>query len=49
MDGIEYFNTGFWTDIPSSYVIIDNNGNIEMKEYEDTLELISFSDIIPAI
>lgn len=26
---IEYFNTGCWTDIPSSYLFIDNEGNIK--------------------
>jgi len=27
---IQYFNTGCWTDIPSSYIVIDNEGNAEI-------------------
>jgi UDP-2,3-diacylglucosamine pyrophosphatase LpxH len=27
---IRYFNTGCWTDIPSSYIIIDGNGKAEI-------------------
>lgn len=48
MDGIEYFNTGCWTDIPSSYITIDHNGKIEIKEYEEKPELLKFSDMISA-
>ncbi|MDZ4711452.1 MAG: UDP-2,3-diacylglucosamine diphosphatase [bacterium] len=29
----EYYNTGCWTDIPSNYIIIDNNGTIVIKEH----------------
>ena len=27
---IEFYNSGCWTDIPSSYIVIDNEGNPEI-------------------
>lgn len=30
---IEYLNTGCWTDIPSSFLVIDDEGNSEIKYY----------------
>ena len=38
--GIEYFNTGCWTDIPSSYIVIDNKGNIETRYQEAGLQIL---------
>lgn len=32
-NGVEYFNSGCWTDIPSHYIVINHNGSIEMKEF----------------
>jgi UDP-2,3-diacylglucosamine pyrophosphatase LpxH len=31
---VEYFNTGCWTDVPSSYIVIDKLGNVEIKHIE---------------
>jgi len=45
MEGVKYFNTGCWTDIPSTYVTIDNSGKIELKEFEDKLEIVSYRDL----
>lgn len=33
---IKYYNTGCWTDIPSSYAIIDNEGNPKILFFEQT-------------
>lgn len=33
VNGVEYFNSGCWTDIPSHYIVIHHNGQIEMKEF----------------
>lgn len=32
-NGISYFNSGCWTDIPSTYITIDNNGIVRISEY----------------
>lgn len=47
MDDIKYYNTGCWTDIPSTYITIDNEGNVELKEFEDQLMLVSFDEHLP--
>ncbi len=31
--GIKYFNTGCWTDIPSTYITIDFEGNVRISEF----------------
>lgn len=31
---ITYYNSGCWTDIPSSYILIYENGEVEIKYYE---------------
>ena len=31
--GIQYFNTGCWTDIPSTYITIDNEGNVRLNDF----------------
>ena len=33
--GIEYYNSGCWTDVPSSYVVIDNEGIPKILYYEN--------------
>ncbi|MBK6771019.1 MAG: UDP-2,3-diacylglucosamine diphosphatase [Ignavibacteria bacterium] len=33
VSGAEYYNTGCWTDIPSSYITIDYSGNIRINEF----------------
>jgi UDP-2,3-diacylglucosamine pyrophosphatase LpxH len=43
-EGTEYFNTGCWTDIPSTYITIDNTDKIELKEYKEQLELLTYGD-----
>lgn len=35
---IEYFNTGCWTDIPSSYITIDHQGLIKIMNCNNLLE-----------
>lgn len=37
---IEYYNTGCWTDIPSSYIVIDTEGNPKILYSDDTKLLI---------
>lgn len=32
---IEYFNSGCWTDIPSTFITIDTDGRISINEYRD--------------
>ncbi|MBK8981364.1 MAG: UDP-2,3-diacylglucosamine diphosphatase [Ignavibacteria bacterium] len=31
--GVTYFNTGCWTDIPSTYITIDFEGNVRISEF----------------
>lgn len=31
--GIEYYNTGCWTDIPSTYITIDNEGIVRLNDF----------------
>lgn len=31
-EGVTYYNTGCWTDIPSNYITIDEAGQIEIRE-----------------
>ncbi len=37
--GINYYNTGCWTDIPSSFIKINSNGKIEIVSESDALKL----------
>jgi len=37
--GIEYYNTGCWTDIPSSYITIDFEGNIRINDFIEVDQL----------
>jgi UDP-2,3-diacylglucosamine pyrophosphatase LpxH len=32
--GITYYNSGCWTDIPSSYILIYENGEVEIKYFD---------------
>ncbi|MBX7043363.1 MAG: UDP-2,3-diacylglucosamine diphosphatase [Ignavibacteria bacterium] len=36
-EGVAYFNTGCWTDIPSNYIVIDSDGNVEIREESPAL------------
>ncbi len=31
-DGVSYYNTGCWTDIPSTFITIDSEGCVEIRE-----------------
>lgn len=34
--GIKYYNTGCWTDLPSSFIIIEHNGNVSIEHVYKT-------------
>jgi UDP-2,3-diacylglucosamine pyrophosphatase LpxH len=34
LEGVSYFNTGCWTDIPSHFITIDQENRIELHEHE---------------
>lgn len=36
-DGISYFNTGCWTDIPSNYIAVGQDGSVEIMEESPVL------------
>lgn len=36
----EYFNTGCWTDIPSTYITIDTKGDVNVLEEESKISLL---------
>ena len=36
-DGVEYYNSGSWTQEPSTYIAIDHNG-VKVHEYHDPVE-----------
>jgi len=42
-NGISYFNSGCWTDIPSNYITIDNEGIVRISEFFEIekLKLVS--------
>ncbi len=40
-DDITYYNTGCWTDVPSTFIAIDNSGNVSIKEDIYTASYIS--------
>ena len=40
-DYITYYNTGCWTDVPSTFIAIDNSGNVSIKEDLYTASYIS--------
>ncbi len=33
IDGATYVNSGCWTDIPSTYVVISTEGDVQLREY----------------
>jgi len=37
--GVTYFNTGCWTDIPSTYITIDFEGNVRISEFYEKEKL----------
>lgn len=39
-NGVKYYNTGCWTDIPSSYILIHHDGHIETLETREETEAL---------
>lgn len=37
--GVWYYNSGCWTDVPSTFITIDNEGEIKINEHSEILNL----------